>query len=144
MEIRPLSNTYAVSPQIAAEDVPAIAEAGFSVVICNRPDGEVPEAHRADTIKAAVEAAGLRFVNNPVVPGGLTMENVALQRAAVDAADSSGEQVFAYCASGNRSSILWALANAGRQPTDALIGAGAQYGYQTAQFRDLIDRLAAE
>lgn len=144
MEIRPLSDSYAVSPQITAEDIPAIYEAGFTVVICNRPDGEVADAQRAETLKAATEAAGLRFVNNPVVPGGLTMENVALQRAAIDAAEQSGERVFAYCASGNRSSILWALANAGRQPTDALIGAGAQYGYQTAQFRDLIERLAAE
>ena len=144
MEIRPLSDSYAVSPQITAEDIPAIAGAGFSVVICNRPDGEVADPLRAPALKAAAEAAGLRFVNNPVVPGGLTMENVALQRAAIDAASEAGERVFAYCASGNRSSIVWALANAGRQPTDALIDAGAQYGYQTAQFRELIERLAAE
>lgn len=144
MEIRPLSDTYAVSPQITAGDVPAIAQAGFSVVICNRPDGEVADDLRAQALKAATEAAGLRFVNNPVVPGGLTMDNVTLQRTAIDAAEQAGERVFAYCASGNRSSIVWALAKAGRQPTDALIGAGAQYGYQTAQFRDLIERLAAE
>jgi len=144
MEIRPLSDSYAVSPQITAEDIPAVVEAGFSVVICNRPDGEVAEDMSAQALKTATEAAGLRFINNPVVPGGLTMENVALQRTAIDAAERVGERVFAYCASGNRSSIVWALANAGRQPTDALIGAGAQYGYQTAQFRDLIERLAAE
>ncbi len=144
MEIRPLSDNYAVSPQITAEDIPAIAEAGFSVVICNRPDGEVGDAQRAEVLKNATEAAGMRFVNNPVVPGGLTRENIALQRAAIDAAEQTGERVFAFCASGNRSSIVWALANAGRQPTEALIGAGAQYGYQTAQFRDLIERLAAE
>lgn len=144
MEIRPLSDNYAVSPQITAEDIPAIAEAGFSVVICNRPDGEVGDAQRAEVLKNATEAAGMRFVNNPVVPGGLTRENIALQRAAIDAAEQTGERVFAFCASGNRSSIVWALANAGRQPTEALIGAGARYGYQTAQFRDLIERLAAE
>lgn len=144
MEIRPLSDSYAVSPQITIEDIPAIAQAGYSVVICNRPDGEVNDAQGARALKAASEAAGLRFVNNPVVPGGLTMDNVALQRDAMDAAEQAGERVFAYCASGNRSSIVWALANAGRQPTDALVDAGAQYGYQTAQFRDLIERLAAE
>jgi len=144
MEIRSLSDSYAVSPQISVDDIPAIAQAGFAVVICNRPDGEVDDAHRAQALKAATEAAGLRFVNNPVVPGGLTMDNVALQRAAIDTAEQAGERVFAFCASGNRSSIVWALANAGRQPTDTLIAAGAQYGYQTAQFRDLIERLAAE
>lgn len=144
MEIRPLSSSYAVSPQIAAEDIPAIAGAGYSVVICNRPDGEVADAQRAKALKEAAEAAGLQFVINPVLPGGLTMENVSVQRGAIDAASQDGQKVLAYCASGNRSSIVWALANAGRQPTDDLIAAGAQYGYQTAQFRDLIERLAAE
>ncbi|MCC5971955.1 MAG: TIGR01244 family phosphatase [Pararhodobacter sp.] len=144
MEIRPLSKSYAVSPQITTEDIPAIAGAGYAVVICNRPDGEVAELQRAQALKAAAEAAGLEFVFNPVVPGGLTMDNVSLQRSAIDAATQEGQKVLAYCASGNRSSIVWALAHAGRQPTDDLIAAGAQYGYQTAQFRDLIERLAAE
>ncbi|KPQ08269.1 MAG: hypothetical protein HLUCCA12_00260 [Rhodobacteraceae bacterium HLUCCA12] len=144
MEIRPLNDSYAVSPQISAQDMPAIAQAGFSVVICNRPDGEVGPDHKVAALKAAAEAEGLDFVVNPVVPGGLTMDNVTLQREAIDSAERDGNKVLAYCASGNRSSIVWALANAGRQPTDSLIAAGAQYGYQTGQFRDLIDRLAAE
>lgn len=141
MEIRSLTDGYAVTPQIAPADVPAIAAAGFRVVICNRPDSEVPEDLRAEALRKSVEAAGLRFVVNPVVPGALTMDNVDLQRTAIDGAEG---RVLAYCASGNRSSIVWALANAGRQPTEALIAAGAQYGYQTGQFRDLIDRLAQE
>lgn len=139
MDIRPLSETYAVSPQITPEDVPAIAAAGFTCVICNRPDAEIPAELSGATLQAAVEAAGLRFVMNPVVGGALGMEQVDAQRAAIDGTDG---KVFAYCASGNRSSIVWALALAGRQPTDDLIAAGAQYGYQAAQFRDLIDRLA--
>jgi len=144
MEIRPLSDSYAVSPQIRPQDIPAIAAAGFKVVICNRPDGENPADLRADALRAATEAAGLRFVDNPIIGGGLTMDNVTAQRAAIDAGAGSGDRVLAYCASGNRSSIAWALALAGRQPTEDLIAAGAKYGYQTAQFRDLIERLAKE
>lgn len=140
MEIRPLTDSYAVSPQISPEDVPEIAAQGYEVVICNRPDAEVPVELKAGVLQAAVEAAGLRFVLNPVVGGALSMENVTAQRAALD----GDAKVLAYCASGNRSSIVWALANAGRAPTDELIGAGAKYGYQTAQFRDLIDRLAQD
>lgn len=139
MDIRPLSETYSVSPQITPEDVANIKAAGFETVICNRPDGEIPPDLHAETLRKAVEAAGLRFVLNPMAGGGLTLDHVDAQRAAID----SGGRVLAYCASGNRSSILWALALAGRQPTDALIAAGAQYGYQAGQFRDLIDRLAA-
>lgn len=141
MDIRTINDGYAVTPQISPDDVPAIAAAGYRVVICNRPDGEVPGELQAEALRSAVEAAGMAFVVNPLSPGALTMEIVDSQRAALDGAKGP---VLAYCASGNRSSILWALANAGRQPTDALIAAGAQYGYQTEQFRELIDRLAAE
>jgi uncharacterized protein (TIGR01244 family) len=141
MDIRPIAEGYAVSPQIEPADVPAIAAQAFTTVVCNRPDPEVPHELSAAVIRAAVEAAGLRFIDNPMAGGGLTMDHITTQRAALDDADGP---VLAYCASGNRSTILWALANAGRHPTDALIAAGAKYGYQVPQFRDLIDRLARE
>ncbi|WP_370209085.1 TIGR01244 family sulfur transferase [Pararhodobacter marinus] len=139
MDIRPLSDTYSVTPQIEPEDIEAIKAAGFTTVICNRPDGEIPPELQADAMRGLVEGAGMAFVVNPVIGGALTQENVDAQRSAIDSASGP---VLAYCASGNRSSIVWALANAGRKPTDELISAGAQYGYQVAQFRELIDRLA--
>ncbi len=140
MDIRPLSTDYAVSPQITEDDIPAIAAAGFDTVVCNRPDAEVAPELQAEALRPALEAAGLRLVVNPVVSGGLTMENVAAQKEVIDA----GAKVLAYCASGNRSSIVWALALAGTRPTEELIAAGAQYGYQVPQFRDLIERLAQD
>ena len=142
MDIRPLSPDYAVSPQILPEDIAAIAQAGFTTVICNRPDTEVPGDLAAAALRPVVEAAGMVFVVNPVVGGGaLTQENVDDQRDAIDGATG---KVLAYCASGNRSSIVWALALAGRQPTDALIDACTPYGYQVGQFRDVIETLAAK
>ena len=145
MDIRPLSDAYAVSPQIMPEEAAELAAQGFTTVICNRPDAEVPGEIATTAMRQAVEAAGMRFVANPFSPGALTMDLIETQRAAIDAAQAAGGgKVFAYCASGNRSSILWALAMAGRLPTDTLIDAGAAYGYQAGQFRALIDKLAAE
>jgi len=141
MDIRPLTDSYSVTPQITPEDLAAIKAAGYRTVICNRPDPEIPEDLHAETMRAAVEAAGLRFVLNPVFPGQLTMENVEIQRDTIDTAPGP---VLAYCASGNRSSIVWALANAGRVPTDDLIAAAGKYGYQLAQFRGMIDQLAGQ
>lgn len=140
MDIRPLSDDYAVSPQITAEDAPAIAAAGFDTVVCNRPDTEIPPELQAEALRPAIEAAGLRLVVNPVVGGALSEENVRAQKAAME----GGGRVLAYCASGNRSSIVWALALAGTRPTDELVAAGAKYGYQVPQFRELIERLARE
>ncbi len=139
MEIRPIADGYAVSPQITPEDVAAIRDAGFTTVVCNRPDGEITPDVQAEAIRAAVEGAGLRFVLNPVVGGAITMENVEAQGAAL--AEAEGP-VLAYCASGNRSSIVWALSQAGTRPTDELIDAGARYGYQLEQFRPTIEQLA--
>lgn len=141
MDIRPIAPGYAVTPQIEPTDLPAIAAQGFTTVVCNRPDTEVPHELSAEVIRTAVEAAGLRFIDNPMAGGGLTMDHITTQRAAIDEAPGP---VLAYCASGNRSTILWALANAGRKPIEELVAAGAQYGYQVPQFRDLIDRLAAQ
>lgn len=140
MDIRPLSEDYAVSPQIEAGDAPAIAAVGFDTVVCNRPDGEVPPELAAEALRPALAAAGLELVVNPVVGGALSMENVAAQKAAM----ARGGRVLAYCASGNRSAIVWALALAGTRPTEELVAAGARYGYQTAKFRDLIEKLAQE
>jgi uncharacterized protein (TIGR01244 family) len=139
MDIRPLSETFAVSPQIEPEDVAAIKAAGFTTVVCNRPDMEVPPDLQADAIRAAVEAAGMRFVLNPLSHGSLSMDHIETQGRAL--AEAEGP-VFAYCASGNRSSILWALSQAGQVPTDALVEAGARAGYNLEAVRGQIDMLA--
>ncbi|WP_347310252.1 TIGR01244 family sulfur transferase [Defluviimonas sp. SAOS-178_SWC] len=141
MEIRYLTDDYAVSPQIAPEDVAAIRAAGFTTVIDNRPDGEIPPQLHTDPMRAAVEAAGLRFVVNPVIGGAISDQNVTAQRAAIDTAEGP---VFAYCASGNRSSIVWAMSQAGRAPTDTLIETAARWGYNLEPFRPRIDGFAAQ
>ena len=101
MDIKPLSPTFAVSPQIGVEDIPAIVAAGYTTIICNRPDTEVPPSHQARAIGDAAKAAGLNFVVQPVTHQGLNMEMIADQKASMDAAEGP---ILAYCASGTRSS----------------------------------------
>lgn len=137
MDIRALTPTYAVSPQIAPEDLPTIKAAGYVTVIDNRPDAEIPGHLHTETMRAAVEGAGLRFVANPVIGGAITEDNVAMQRAAIEASEGP---VFAYCASGNRSSVVWALAHAGTAPADALIGTAAQFGYNLEWLRPALEQ----
>jgi uncharacterized protein (TIGR01244 family) len=132
MDIRSLTPTYAVSPQIAPEDIAAIKAAGFTRIICNRPDGEIPPAVQAAAMRKLVEAAGLEFVENPVLPGDFSAATVDRQTAAIAGAKGP---VFAYCASGNRSSVVWALGNAGKVSADELIAAGARWGYNLEPFR---------
>ena len=139
MDIRKLTPVYSVSPQIDPQDLPAIKAAGFTTVINNRPDGEIPPALQDAAMRQAALALGLEFVSNPVIGGALTMTNVTAQRAAMDAASGP---VLAYCASGNRSSIVWALAEAKNRPADELVGLPAQHGYQLDHLRPQIEALA--
>lgn len=139
MDIRPLTQDYAVSPQIDPQDFAAIKAAGYTRVIDNRPDGEIPPSHHASVMQAAAEAAGLEFVINPVIGGALTMANVTAQAEAI--ASATGP-VLAYCASGNRSSVCWALAKAGDMPADDLIGIPARFGYNLEALRPQIEALA--
>ena len=139
MEIRPITPDYAVSPQIEPSDLAAIKAAGYVTVIDNRPDGEIPPHQHTAAMRAAAEALGLAFVANPVIGGMLTKDNVTTQGAAIAA---SPGPVFAYCASGNRSSIVWALSQAGKRPVDDLVGLPARYGYQLDHLRPQIEALA--
>ena len=141
MTLRPLTDSYAVAPQIAPSDLPAIKAAGYTTIIDNRPDGEIPPDLHAATMQKAAEALGLTFVINPIIGGALTMDNVAAQKAVIDSAPGP---ILAYCASGNRSSIVWALALAGQRPTDELIAVPAQFGYQLEGLRGQIDALARQ
>ena len=45
---------YHVSPQIDVADVDGLKKAGFTTIICNRPDFEVPLALQSAFIKVAV------------------------------------------------------------------------------------------
>ena len=139
MDIRALTESYAVSPQIDLADLAAIKAAGFTTVIDNRPDGEIPDDLAATQMQRAAEAIGLTFVINPLIPGAFTPDNIALQAKAC--VEASGP-VFAYCASGNRSSIVWAMMNAGKMPLDDLIMIPARFGYRLDHLRPTLQALA--
>jgi uncharacterized protein (TIGR01244 family) len=105
---------------------------GFTDVINNRPDGEITPDVQTAAMQAAATALGLKFHINPVIGGAMTPENVQVQAGAM--AQAQGP-VLAYCASGNRSSVVWALAQAGRRSADDLIGTAAKFGYNLEHLR---------
>ncbi|RWM15989.1 MAG: TIGR01244 family phosphatase [Mesorhizobium sp.] len=106
MEYRQITEDYSVSGQIQPDEVAAIKAAGFKSVICNRPDDEQPGQPSADSVKAAVEAAGLAFRYIPVISGQITAENVEEQAEALDELEGP---IFAYCRSGARCTNLYGL-----------------------------------
>lgn len=140
MDLRELSPGVFAAPQLEPSDMAALAAQGVTTVICNRPEMENPPPLQAAAMQAAAEAEGLSFVFNPITMGAMTMDSVEEQ---ADAIASSEGGVVAYCASGTRSAIMWALAQAGQMPTDDILAATAAAGYQLEGLRGQIDALAS-
>lgn len=113
MDLRQLTPDLAVSPQIRPEDVPKLAEAGFKVLINNRPDDEVDASLDHQTMAGAAEAAGLRYHYLPFQPGHITPELIA----GFAEATAGPAPTLAYCRSGNRCTVLWALLRPGAGPS---------------------------
>lgn len=140
-DFRPLAATVWASPQIEPSDVAEAAGLGIVMIINNRPDAESPGQPDGAAIAAAAQAAGLAYREIPVTHAGFSEAQV---RAMRDALDEAQGPVLAYCRSGTRSTLLWALAEAsgGRDP-DAIAQAAANAGYDVGPVRALLDMLAA-
>lgn len=132
MQINKVSDRYCVAAQITPADVAAVKEAGFGTMICNRPDGEKPGQTPVAEIAAAAAAAGLAFHHNPINSGSPTPEAIGRQGELCRAAEAP---VFAYCASGQRSTILWMLANPEGLGADDRIRCATAAGYDLAALR---------
>jgi sulfide:quinone oxidoreductase len=126
MDIREITEELSVAAQIHADDVSAIAAAGFRAVICNRPDGESSDQPCCDDIAAAVKATGMAWRVQPVRSGGVTQAD----------ADAFGalmaelpKPVLAYCRSGTRCATLWCLSQAGKRPAPDILDRARSAGY---------------
>jgi uncharacterized protein (TIGR01244 family) len=138
MDIRTVTPRYSVTPQIAPEDIGAIKAAGFTKVICNRPDAENPPELQAEAMEQAVKAEGLDFVSIPLTHQTMTPENIALQEEAVASAEGP---VLAYCASGTRCTVIWSLARAAEgMSADEILKTAADAGYDLSGLRPRLEQ----
>jgi uncharacterized protein (TIGR01244 family) len=137
-----LSASVLASAQITSADVELAHAEGVRLIVNNRPDGEAPDQPPGSEIEAAARAAGIEYVAIPVTPGGFDEGQV---RAMAEALASADGKVLAYCRSGTRSTLLWALAQAasGGDP-QAIANAAADAGYDVTPLRGAMDRLAAQ
>lgn len=133
-----ITPTYSVSGQLLPDDMATLAASGVTTLINNRPDHEVPPELSGATLRAAAEAAGITFVDNPVVAQALGADVGSAQRQAIDAA---GGAVHAYCASGMRSAVAWALGEAGRMTTDDILAATEKAGFPLGGLRQILTNL---
>ena len=140
-DIRRLSDSFAVAPQIELGEIDAVKAAGFGFVVNNRPDGEAFDQPTGAEMEAAAQAAGLGYCAIPVDHSGFSVEQVA----ALSALMVSPRPILAYCRSGTRSAMLWALASAARgADIEGIIDAAMTAGYDVRGLRPAMEQLAAQ
>ncbi|MFT6276990.1 MAG: sulfide:quinone oxidoreductase [Halioglobus sp.] len=128
MKVVKLSDTLSVSEQIVIADLPAIAAAGFKVVINNRPDGEEPNQPTTAEIEAAASAAGLNYYYFPVTAQNFPGDNLDQMAGLIE--EPQGP-VLAFCRTGTRCTNLWLVSRDASHQENAWAVAG-QLGYDLA------------
>ena len=78
--MKKVSENYYVSSQISEEDLDGLKNEGFSLVVCNRPNGEEENQTDFELIQKRCESIGLTFINLPMIPGDLQSELILKQK----------------------------------------------------------------
>ena len=139
MDLRQISPDLAVSPQITPEDIPLLADAGFKLLIINRPDEEIEPDLGHEVMEDAAAKAGMQSVYLPFIPGQITPGLIEGFGEAL----AGPRPAIAYCRSGNRSTVLWALTNAGKMPVDEILRTAADAGYDLSGVVPLLTSLSS-
>lgn len=136
---RTLTDKVLVAPQIDVQAVAAARDAGVTLIINNRPEDESPDQTPGAEIEAAARAAGMNYIAIPVTHSGFSQPQVDAMAAALSGADG---KVLAYCRSGTRSTLLWALAQASQGDHPAVLAEqAADAGYDLTPIRAMMDML---
>ena len=138
---RKLTDTVYASPQIGLAEVAEASRLGVTLIVNNRPEGESEDQIPGDEIASAAKAAGIDYVAIPVTHAGFAEHQV---NAMADALQAANGPVLAYCRSGTRSTLLWALARAKAGDDHVLLARqAAEAGYDLTPIRQIMDVLAA-
>jgi len=138
MELRKIDDQITVTPQISVDDVAEIARLGFKTVVANRPDHEEPGQPAMADLEAAARANGLEWVYQPVESGHITDEDVDRFAPMIQQVE---KPVLAFCRSGTRCTVLWALSSARTEPSGDIMGKARNAGYDIS---GLATRLALQ
>jgi uncharacterized protein (TIGR01244 family) len=134
---RTLTDRILVAPQISVDDVAEAQAQGVTMIVNNRPDDEEPGQVNGAQIEAAALKAGIDYIAVPVAHGGFAPWQLDGMAQALEQAGDG--KLLAYCRSGTRSTLLWALtrARAGDHP-DVLAAQAAAAGYDISPVRQIM------
>jgi uncharacterized protein (TIGR01244 family) len=126
-EFRELSSSVFASPQITLADIEIASSAGVRTIVNNRPEGESEDQTPGSAIEAAARTAGIDYIAIPISHGNFGQSQV---QAMIEVLENADGKILAYCRTGTRSTLLWALAQAARGvPLGTIASAATAAGY---------------
>lgn len=140
MKLAILTPNFSALPQPTVEDIRELADRGYRSIIGNRPDGEAPDQPEWNDLKAAALARGMDAVHIPVVASQIGEADIRAFRKALERLP---KPIAAFCRTGTRSTLLWALANEASLTADERIKIAAKEGYDLEPFRTLLGQEAS-
>ncbi|MDQ3079958.1 MAG: TIGR01244 family sulfur transferase [Pseudomonadota bacterium] len=96
-----------VSAQIAPSEVAGLKARGVTMIVNNRPDDEDVAQPTSAEIETAAHEAGIDYRHVPITRGIGPADVEAMRNAIHEAGEG---RLFAFCRSGNRSALAWAVA----------------------------------
>lgn len=129
--MRQLTESLNTAAQLTAEDIQALADAGVKTLICNRPDQEEVGQPAAAELQALAESLGMQWFYQPVISGQV-MDAQGDEFARI--LDQSPMPAVAFCRSGARCGMLWALSQRPIQSADKLVAQLQAAGYDMPDF----------
>lgn len=135
MKLAILTPNLTALPQPSVKEIGELADRGYRSVIGNRPDGEAPDQPAWKELKAEALARGMEAVHIPVVASKIGERDV---RAFREALERLPKPIAAFCRTGTRSTLLWALANEASLTVEERVRIAAKEGYDLEPFRALL------
>lgn len=129
--MRPLTETLSACSQLTLADIEVLASQGVKTLICNRPDYEDPDQPSSASLQAYAEGLGMQWFFQPVISGQVEDSQGDEFATLLDQAKTP---VVAFCRSGARCGMLWALSERKKQAPQALVTQLQSAGYDMPDF----------
>ncbi len=136
----PMSDDYAVCASVAEADLRRAHELGFAMVINNRHDDETSEQLSSDEAAQIAAQLGMAYAHIPIQGSAVSESDLT---ALHEARTRANGPVLAYCGSGRRSSLLWAMNEVaeGRMSPDEVLKRAQSEGYDLHPIRPQLEAL---
>ena len=133
MNLITVTPDFKVAADLKPEEVNDLIACGVRSVISTLPDASADAIPASEAMRGSVEAASASFAHVPVVIGLITPEQIDDFANALAASDGP---VVAYCHSGLRAMLLWALAKKDDLGLETVIDIADRAGFDIAPYVD--------